>query len=347
MTAPTIPVQDSELLAAQGPTSRPKRASRHPVASLVVRRVLGGMVVLILVSAMVFVATQALPGDAARAILGKDATPARVAALRQQLGLDQPLLAQYVSWLGRLLRGDLGTSLASGQSVGAMLAAPVRNSAVLVGLSAMISLPLALVSGMWLALRRGRRAERAASSLMLALASLPEFVVGVAVIMIFATGVFHWLPAVSIIGEGQTPASNPRVLVLPTLTIVILVVPYVSRMVRAAMADVLDSDFVEMARLKGVPERTVIFRHALPNAMAPIAQVFALVLAVIAGGSVVVETLFAYPGVGLALVSAVRLRDLPVIQVLTLGVGALYIFLSITADIASLAFTPRARTSAR
>jgi peptide/nickel transport system permease protein len=318
------------------------------VFRLAVKRLTFGALVLWAVSVVVFLATQALPGDAARAILGREATPQRLAALRAQLDLDRPLPVQYLSWLRGMLTFDAGTSLANGLPVGQFLAPRIVNSVVLMLCAALVGTPLAMAIGTWSALRRDRAVDHATALVTLVLAALPEFVVGIVLVIVFATGVFHALPAVFVSADGSAPAwADPRQLVLPTLTLVLAVGPYITRMMRATMVEVLESEYVQQARLKGLPEPTVLLRHALPNAVGPVVQVVALQLAWLAGGVVVVEYLFRYPGVGFALVDAVNNRDLPVIQALSLLIAAVYIGVNLLADLVSLATNPKVRTAAR
>ena len=313
------------------------------VWGFILRRLLLGIVVLILVSILVFLATQALPGDPARAILGRSATPASLAALRRQLHLDRPVIEQYLTWVTGLLHGNLGTSLAAQEPVTTLLAPKLVNSAVLVALSAMLSIPLSIAIGAWAALKREKIFDTVSSNLLLALAALPEFVVGVVLVILFATTVTQVLPAVSTIPPGSGRGITGG-LVLPALTLVIAVAPYVARIMRASMIEVLESDYVEMARLKGLPERTVLIRHALPNALGPVFQVIALNLAYLAGGIVVVEYVFNYTGIGGALQEAVVNHDLPVVQALAMLIAAVYVVLNLLADVATIMVTPRLRT---
>ncbi len=226
------------------------------VWGFMLRRLLLGIVVLILVSIVVFLATQALPGDPARAILGRSATPASLAALRRQLHLDRPVLEQYLTWVSGLLHGNLGTSLAAQEPVTTLLSPKLVNSGVLVALAAVLSIPLSIAIGAWAAFKREKVFDTVSSNLLLVLAALPEFVVAVVLVILFATTVFHVLPAISTVPPGTRPWNNWEALVLPTLTLVIAVAPYVARIMRASMIEVLESDYVEMARLKGLPERT-------------------------------------------------------------------------------------------
>ncbi len=313
------------------------------IAAFIVRRLLLGVLVLILVSILVFAATQAL-GDPARAILGRNATPASLDALRTQLHLDQSLLGQYLTWAGGLLHGDLGSSLAAQEPVSKLLGARLLNSSVLVLIAAVVSIPLSIALGSWAALRREKAFDTVTSNLMLVLAALPEFVVAVLLVILFATTVLHVLPAISPISVEQRPWDVPKELILPAATLVIAVAPYVARIMRASMVEVLESDYVEMARLKGLPERTVLIRHALPNAIGPVFQVIAINLAYLAGGVVVVEYVFNYSGIGSALQDAVLNHDLPVVQALAMLIAGVYVLLNLLADVATILVTPRLRT---
>ncbi len=310
----------------------------------VVRRLLLGLIVLLMVSIVVFAATQALPGDPARAILGRSATPASLAALRLKLHLDQPVFSQYWTWLTGLLRGNLGTSLAAQEPVTTLLGPKLVNSSVLVAISAIVSIPLSIAIGSWAAFRRDKIFDTLSSNLLLLLAALPEFVVAVVLIILLATTVSQVLPGTSTIPPGSRPWNFPSYLVLPALTLVIAVAPYVARIMRASMVEVLESDYVEMARLKGLPERIVLIRHALPNALGPVFQVIALNLAYLAGGIVVVETVFNYGGIGSGMQEAVINHDLPVVQALAMLIAAVYVALNLLADVATIMVTPRLRT---
>jgi peptide/nickel transport system permease protein len=316
------------------------------IPGFILRRALLGLLTLFLVSLVVFAATQALPSDPARAILGRTATPESLKALREQLHLNHSVVSQYTHWFGGMLTGDLGNSLAArGEPVSTVLGKRLENSAVLVLLAAVISIPLSILLGVISARRRDGPLDHAMSLVLLALAALPEFVVGIALVLLFATRVFHVLPAVSLIPPDSSPWRNLKELVLPTATLVLAVSPYVARIMRASMVEVLESDFVEMARLKGLPDRHVLWRHAVPNAIAPAIQVIALNLAYLAGGIVVVEYVFAYPGIGSALVDAVANRDLPIVQALAVLIAAVYVGCNLLADIATILVSPRLRTS--
>ncbi len=310
------------------------------------RRLMLALLTLWLVSVLVFVATATL-GDPVRAILGRDynSNPGRVAELEQLLNADASVVSRYFDWLGGLLTGDPGVSLASGQPVGELISDSVLNSAVLVLLSAVVMIPLAFGIAMVSAHYRRRRPDTVIQTILLAMAGLPEFVIGVLLIALFATTVFTVLPAVTITSPTGQPWDNPDVMILPTLTLVLWVAPYVSRIVRASLLEVIDSDYVELARLKGIPEKVVIRKHALLNAIVPGIQVVALQLAFLAGGVVIVETLFSYPGMGLQLVDAVRNHDVPVVQALSMIIAGVYVVVNLVADLLSILLTPRARTA--
>jgi peptide/nickel transport system permease protein len=315
--------------------------------SLVAKRIVTGLIILWLVSVVVFLATQALPGDAAQAILGREATPERLAALRAQLHTTDPAIVQYGKWLAGLLTLDLGKSLANGLPVLGFLIPRISNSLVLMLYAAAVSTPIALFFGVWSALRRDRLVDHGTALVTLVLAALPEFVIGILLVIVFATGVLHILPAVYV-ASGPGPVwTDPGQLVLPVLTLSLAVGPYIVRMMRATMLEVLDSEYVLQARLKGLPERAVILRHAVPNAIGPVVQVIALQLAWLAGGVVVVEYLFRYPGVGFALVDAVNNRDLPVVQALSLLIAGVYIAVNLLADVVALMANPKVRTAPR
>lgn len=297
------------------------------------------------VSLAVFFFTQALPGDVVTQILGQNATPEQAAALRGQLGLDQPVVQQYWDWLTGLLTGDLGQSLAGSRvDVGALVGDRVANSAVLVVATAVIAFPLAFLLGTTAARHRGGRLDAVITSSVLVLMALPEFMIAVLVVVVFATSVFQVLPAVSTIDPAHPAWQQPKLLVLPVLALVLGAQPYLTQMVRTTMIDVLDSEYVAWARMNGVPERRVVWRHALRNAAAPSVQVATIILIYLVGGIVAVETVFSYPGVGLALVDAVGQRDLPVVQAITMLLATVTLVLYLVSDVIVILLTPKLRT---
>lgn len=314
------------------------------IAKFVLRRLGLGLVTIVIVSILIFIVTQALPSDPAAVMLGREATPEALATLRSELGLDRPAPMQYLSWLGNIVSGDLGTSYSNRLPVADYIAPRVGYSLFLLLVAGFASIPIALVIGSYAALKRDKRFDTSSSLVSLIMASMPEFVVGTVLTIAFATTIVQWLPAVTYFPEGAAPWSDPVGLILPVGTLVLSVTPYIVRVMRAAMVEVLESDYVEMARLKGMDERTVLWRHAMPNAVGPTFQVIALNLAYLAGGVIIVERLFNFPGIGSALADAVVARDLPVIQFLALIIAGVYVLTNLLADVGTVLATPRLRT---
>lgn len=326
--------------------ARPETSRRaaHPILHLVRRRSATGVLTLFLASVVVFVATEVLPGNAAEAILGRnDTSPKRLHELESQLHLNRPAVDQYWAWLSGLFTGKLGRSLLNGQPVWSLVEPRLVNSAVLVLVAGVIGSLLGAGLGALAALRKDGWFDHVSSVVALAVTSLPEFVVAIGLIVLLSTAVFHVLPAVSMLPPGTYAWNNPQLLVLPCATLIIVIVPYTMRMMRAAMIESLGSDYVEMARLKGVPEWRVVLVHALPNAIAPTIQVIGLGFLYLAGGIVVVEYVFNFPGVGQELVYAVDGRDIPTIQFIVVVLAAFYVLVNIVADIIALLATPRRR----
>jgi peptide/nickel transport system permease protein len=315
----------------------------HPIRSLLIRRAGLGAVTVVVVSVIVYFATHVLPGDAATAILGQQATPARLAQLRDQLGLNQSAVAGFWHWATVAVRGDFGQSLAGSRPVTAVVGTQLENSAVLVAIAAVVSTVLGILLGVCAAFRRDGIFDSVASVISLVANALPEFVVGILVIIVFSINVFQWFPAVSIVPPGSPIWTVPSELVLPVVTLVIVVTPYPFRMVRGAMIEALNSDYVEIARLKGVSRLRLGLYHALPNALAPVVQVVGLNLLYLAGGIVLVERVFNFPGIGNLLVDAISERDVPLIQFLVLLLAAFYVVLNIVVDVIVLLLTPRRR----
>jgi peptide/nickel transport system permease protein len=314
------------------------------VLKFIARRLALGILTLFVVSIVVFAATQLLPSDPAQAILGRNATTKSIAALRTKLGLDHTAFYQYTHWLKGIVTGAPGDSFAANVPILSYISDRVVNSLFLLVLASVISIPVALWIGGYSARKRDTAFDNVTSNTMLALASLPEFVVGIILVLLFSVRTWHLLPAVSAIGINKGPWSDMKGMVLPTATLVIGAVPYISRVVRASMIEVLESDYIEMARLKGAPERAVLWRHALPNALGPVFQVIALNIAYFAAGVIVVEALFNYPGIGLTLRDSVRVRDIPVIQFLVMVLATVYVVTNLAADVATVLVTPRLRT---
>jgi peptide/nickel transport system permease protein len=317
------------------------------VARFIGKRLALGLLTLFVVSVLVFLATQGLPSDPAQAILGRNATAASVKALRHELGLDQPKLTQYAKWLKGIVTGDPGNSYAAKVPITTYISPRVKNSLFLLLLASIVSILPSLWLGAHCARKRDKKFDVIASNIMLAFASIPEFVFGIILIGIFATRVWHVLPAVMQTDIGEGPWNNMKGMVLPTVVLGLGAIPYIARTARASLIEVMESDYVEMARLKGAPERVVLWRHAMPNSLGPVFQVIALNVAYFAGGVILVEYLFNYQGIGGALRDAVNTRDLPVIQFLVMALAAVYVLTNIAADVATVLVTPRLRTRLR
>jgi peptide/nickel transport system permease protein len=337
----SAPAATRTAAGATGP--RTAGLKKHPILRLALIRCGLGLVTLLIVSIVVFAATQVLPGNAAYAVLGHYATEARVRIIEAQLHLNRPAAVQYWDWLKGVLTGHFGTSLVDGVPVSSLVGPRIANSAVLVLLSGAIGTTIAVILGSIAAVRRGGVFDEVSSVVALAITSLPEFVVAVGLVIVFAANISHVLPAVSVIPPGVAAWQEPSMLVLPVAALVIAIVPYIFRMMRAAMIEALESDYVEMARLKGMPTWRIVLSHAWPNAVAPTIQVIGLSYLYLAGGIVIVEDIFDYPGIGQGLVNAVTDRDIPVIQLIVLLLGAFYVVINVACDIIALLATPRRR----
>ncbi|SER17345.1 peptide/nickel transport system permease protein [Faunimonas pinastri] len=286
---------------------------------------------LLIVSVVVFGITQVLPGDAAQSVLGENATPAALAALRVKLGLDQPVLVQFAHWLGGVLHGDFGTSIRTGQPVGPMMFTALGRSLILTVLSLALMLVIAVPLGILAALRRGRAADVGVGLISYLGVSVPEFVTATVLLIVLADWL-QLLPATGYVPLAEHPIEGLKHLVLPVLTVSLVLVAHVSRMVRSEMVDVLHSDYVRAARLKGLPERVVLVRHALRNALIPVVTIVALDVGYVLGGIIVVEEIFALPGIGRQLIVAIESRDLPAIQAGALIMAATYAVANLIAD---------------
>jgi peptide/nickel transport system permease protein len=288
---------------------------------------------LLVVSVLVFGITQVLPADAAVTLLGENATPAALGALRIRLGLDAPVWLQFWRWLAAMAQGDFGTSMRTGEAVGPMLMLALSRSLLLAGLSLTLMLIVAVPLGLLSALRRGGLVDLLAGLVSYLGVSLPEFVTGTLLLMLLADRL-QWLPATGYIPLTENPADSLRHLVLPVLTVSLVLVAHVSRMVRSETIDVMQSDYIRAARLKGLSPRQVVLGHALRNALLPVVTIVALDVGYLLGGIIVVEEIFAIPGIGRALISAIQARDLPAIQAGALVMAATYAVMNFLADVA-------------
>ena len=301
-------------------------------AAWLVRRLALVGYTLLVVSVLVFGITQVLPADAAVTILGDNATPAALAAMRARLGLDDPFWLQYWHWLSGILHGDLGTSMRTSQAVGPMLLLALGRSLLLAVLALALMLVVAVPLGLVAALRRGGVVDLLAGLVSYLGVSLPEFVTGTLLLLILADHL-QWLPATGYVPITDDPVDSLRHLALPVLTVSAVLVAHVSRMVRSEAIDVLQSDYIRAARLKGLSRRQVVLGHALRNALLPVVTIVALDVGYLLGGIIVVEEIFAIPGIGRALISAITSRDLPAIQAGALIMAATYAVVNFLADV--------------
>lgn len=313
-----------------------------PILTLVARRIALGLLLLLAVSALIFAGTQILPGDVAQSILGQSATPQALENLRASLGLDQPAWQRYLNWLGGILTGDLGTSLTSRQDIATSIAPRLANTLFLAGVAAVVAVPMAIFLGLLAVRYRGRWPDKLISGATLTSISLPEFFIGYLLIYFVAVKL-GWFTSVSTVYPGMSLGQRLYAVALPAATLTLVVLAHMMRMTRAAILNVMQSAYIETAELKGLRQFRIIFRHAFPNAIAPIVNVVMLNLAYLVVGVVVVEVIFVYPGMGQFLVDHVAKRDVPVVQACGLIFAAIFIGLNILADVVSILTNPRLR----
>ncbi|MCU0902988.1 MAG: ABC transporter permease [Tabrizicola sp.] len=314
----------------------------HPILKLLVQRLALGLLLLLAVSAVIFLGVEALPGDTAQAILGQQATPESLANLREELGLNDPPLTRYFQWLGGVLTGDLGTALTNGVDISQAIGQRLGNTLFLAGCAAVIAVPLAIILGLVAARYAGRWPDKLISGITLTTISLPEFVAAYFVIFLLTQLIPIFQP-VAMVFPGMGFWERLQAVALPVIVLVLVVLAHMMRMTRAAILNVMQSAYIETAELKGLSPMTVIWRHALPNAIAPVVSVVMLNLAYLVVGVVVVEVVFGYNALGQYLVDHVTKRDLPVVQAVGLIFAAVYIFLNMLADIIGILSNPRLR----
>lgn len=314
----------------------------HPVLKLVVQRIALGLLLLLAVSAVIFLGVEALPGDTAQAILGQSATPQALENLREKMGLDQPALTRYFSWLGGVVQGDLGRSLTNDIDIAGAIGQRLGNTLFLAGCAAAISVPLAILLGLLAARYAGRWPDKVISGVTLTTISLPEFVAAYFVIFLL-TQVFPIFQPVAMVFPGMSFWAKLNAVALPVIVLVLVVLAHMMRMTRAAILNVMQSAYIETAELKGLSPMQVVWRHAFPNAIAPVVSVVMLNLAYLVVGVVVVEVVFSYNALGQYLVDHVTKRDVPVVQAVGLIFAAVYIFLNMAADVIAIVANPRLR----
>ncbi|MDE0282909.1 MAG: ABC transporter permease [Gammaproteobacteria bacterium] len=310
------------------------------ILRMLIQRLSLGLLTLFVVSVIIFLAVSMLPGDAAQAMLGQAATEETVEALRKRMGLDQPPYIRYFTWLGGILQGDFGTSIANGREISELIGGRFVNTIHLAVFAAVISVPLALILGLLAALYRNSIYDRSVNVVTLSSISTPEFFVAYILILLVSVKL-GWFPSLANVSPDTPFAERLYKTFLPAMTLTLVVVAHMMRMTRAAIINLLASPYIEMAALKGINRRRIITHHALPNAWAPIVNVIVLNLAYLIVGVVVVEVVFVYPGLGQLLVDSVQRRDLPVVQACCLIFAATYVLLNLIADILSILTNPR------
>jgi peptide/nickel transport system permease protein len=344
-------VPDAPTLVPQ-PEASPRSfwpSGRHPIVGFIIRRVVTGIATLFVVSILIFLATNILPGNAVTVILGRSAKPAVVHRLEAQLNLDHSVIDRYFTWLGGAVHGDFGNSVVAeveqkpNTAVSSTLGTPLWNSFVLAALTTILLIPLTLVLGALAGIKAGRAADHVISFPALVTGGLPEFVTGTILIYVFFNKL-GLLPPVALLNPGESPFSNLKALILPVLTLLAVATGAGVRQVRAGMIETLQQNYIDFARLNGVSERRVLRRYALRNALAPSVQIIAQNLQYLVGGIIIVESVFSYPGIGTYLVNAVTSRDVIEIQAAAVILAALYIAINLIADLLVVFLVPRLRT---
>ncbi len=335
----------------------------HPIVLLVAQRLALGIMLLFAASILIFAGTTMLPGDVAQQILGQGATPVSLANLREELGLNDPPVTRYFNWLGGVLQGDLGTALTNNRDIAESIGSRLNNTLFLAFWAALISVPLAIFLGLLAVRYKDRWPDKLISGITLTTISIPEFMIGYILMFILAIqlpiwigswdflgdGIQNWLltnfrfSSVALINDSMTLVEKLKSITLPVIVLTLVVLAHMMRMTRAAILNVMQSAYIETAELKGLRMLTVIRRHAFPNAVAPIVNVVMINMAYLVVGVVVVEVVFAYPGMGQYLVDHVAKRDVPVVQACGLIFAAVYIGLNLVADIVSIVTNPRLR----
>lgn len=314
----------------------------HPIIKLITQRVALGLMLLFAASILIFGGTMMLPGDVAQQILGQSATPESLANLRAELGLNDPPVTRYFQWLGGFLTGDLGTALTNGRDIAESLGFRLKNTLFLAFWAAVISVPLAIFLGLLAVRYKDRWPDKLISAVTLTTISIPEFMIGY-VLIYWVSIKAGWFSSVAIINDSMSLGAKLNAIAIPVMVLTLVVLAHMMRMTRAAILNVMQSAYIETAELKGMGLLKIIAKHAFPNAVAPIVNVVMINLAYLVVGVVVVEVVFAYPGMGQYLVDHVSKRDVPVVQACGLIFAAVYIGLNLIADIVSILANPRLR----
>ncbi|WP_136620283.1 MULTISPECIES: ABC transporter permease [Mesorhizobium] len=312
------------------------------LTTMILKRLAFGVLTLFVISGLIFLAVQALPGDLTQAILGRSATPETVAAFRHELGLDLPPHVRYFQWISGIIKGDLGTSLANKRPISELIETRLYNTMFLACAAALISIPIAVGLGLMAALYRQSYLDKLISISTLSLISVPEYFVAYILVALLSV-TFPVFPSLASVSPDMGLWDRLYVIALPVMTLTFVVTAHMMRMTRAAIINVLGSPYIEMARLKGIKKGRVILNHALPNALSPIINVVVLNLAYLLVGVVLIEVVFVYPGLGQLLVDSVSKRDLPVVQAISLIFAAIFVLLNLIADVLAIVTNPKHR----
>ncbi|MBT5750721.1 MAG: ABC transporter permease [Flavobacteriales bacterium] len=309
---------------------------------LILKRIFSALITLLIVSALIYGFLEMLPGDVATRMLGRTATPETLANLREKLGLNEPALKRYFLWLFNIFQGDFGTALTSKRPITEILAPKIFNTLILSGCAFILYLPLSFITALLQAYYKNKNIDISLSIITLIILSLPDFIIGTIMIIVFVV-VFPIFPAISLVGEYSDLSEWFMALVMPSITLALVMSVYAVRMLRDNLIEVLDSEYIFMAKLKGLSKSTVLIKHALPNAIIPTLNVTALNLGFLIGGVVIVEKIFTFPGFGNLLIDSIKFRDLPLVEATILIAAAFYIFANLLTDILSIIFNPRLR----
>ena len=325
------------------------RSGRSPVVGYILKRVAAGIATLVVASVLIFLSIQVLPGNVVEVVLGRNATPARIAAVKSQLHLDQDLFHRYLTFIGNFVRGNFGQSTAglvqgSRVQVGHVVGPAIKNSAILAVIVIVLFVPASLALGYLSGRKPGSATDHALSTATLAVGALPEFLIATVLIYLFFTKL-QWLPPISSVVSGHSPLEHPKALVLPVVTLLLVSLAFGARLLRASIVEVRSQEYVAIARLNGYSERSIMWRYVLPNALVPSVQILAQQIQYLLGGIVVVESVFNYPGIGEQLVRAIAVRDVQEIMVIATLLSVAYIVINIVADVACVLLEPRVRTS--
>lgn len=309
---------------------------------LILKRIFSALITLLIVSALIYGFLEMLPGDVATRMLGRTATPETLAILREQLGLNEPAIKRYFLWLFNIFQGDFGTALTSKRPITEILAPKIFNTLILSGCAFILYLPLSFITALLQAYYKNKNIDISLSIITLIILSLPDFIIGTIMIIVFVV-VFPIFPAISLVGEYSDLSEWFMALVMPSITLALVMSVYAVRMLRDNLIEVLDSEYIFMAKLKGLSKSTVLIKHALPNAIIPTLNITALNLGFLIGGVVIVEKIFTFPGFGNLLIDSIKFRDLPLVEATILIAAAFYIFANLLTDILSIIFNPKLR----